>query len=465
MNFKILVVDDEAVVRDVIHRVLIKEDYQVDVATSGREALKYLETNIPDLMLLDIRLDDMNGLEVLSEVKRRKLDIIIIMITAYPNVETAVQAMKNGAYDFIQKPFMIEELVLSIRKALETLNLKKEVEALRKLHKDKHSYNKIIGKSAEMEKVLENVKKFGKTDVTVLVEGECGTGKELIAEYIHNSSERFAQPFVRINCGAIPGTLFESELFGYQKGAFTGANKEGKPGLIEQANNGTIFLDEIHAMPAESQVKLLRVLENREYYRVGDPRVHKINIRVIAASNVNLEEEVNSGKFRQDLYFRLNVAGITIPPLRDRKSDIIPLAKYFLTEANKRFGKDIKGLTKEAENVLVSLPLKGNVRELRNMIERVAILSNNSNITEADLILAGIEQEEKSFHLRINLNSDKKNGNVLKMATHKIITKTLEIANGNKTKAAQLLGIPRGTLRHYLNDELHTDRRNTASTI
>jgi len=450
MDFKILIVDDEAVIRNVIQRVLNKEGYQVEVAETGRQALALVGKFMPDLMLLDVVLDDMNGVEVLSEINRRNLDIITIMITAHPNVETAVNAMKKGAYDYIQKPFMIEELVLCIRKALETLKLKKEVEELRKLQMEKNNFTKIIANSPEMQAVLLEAKKYAKTDVTTLIEGESGTGKEIIAEYIHYLSERVAKPFVAINCGAIPQTLLESELFGYQKGAFTGASKEGKQGFIEKANNGTLFLDEINSLPQSAQVKLLRVLENREYYRIGDPVVRKADIRVITACNVSLEQEVNEGNFREDLYFRLNIAKIKIPPLRDRKSDIIPLAKHFLDQSNKVFKKKIIGFNPQAENILLSLHYKGNVRELRNLIEKVVILTSNDKITGEDLALAGIEPGDKSFHIRVRLNSEKQSDNVIQETIKNIILKTLEIAKGNKTKAAELLGIPRGTLRHYL---------------
>jgi DNA-binding NtrC family response regulator len=422
----------------------------LETAASGKEALDALESFQPDLMLLDFYLDDMNALEIMAEAKRRELQTLCVVMTAFPDIEIAVNAMKEGAYDFIQKPFTADSLQLSLDKALETIALKKEVESLRRLHMEKNNSGRIIGDSPEMKHVLHLVERFAKTDVTVLVEGEPGTGKELIAEYIHYSSNRFSKPFVPINCGAIPGTLFESELFGYAKGAFTGASTGGKTGTVERADTGTLFLDEINSMPIDSQVKLLRLLENHEYYRVGDPDVRSVDTRIIAACNTDLEEEVRKGKFRQDLYFRLNIAKVKIPPLRNRRTDTIPLVNYFLAQANDRFGANIKGFTKKALNILLSLPLEGNVRELRNLIERVTILSNSNMITVDDLKLAGIHHGDNSFHIRVELNRDDQEENIIQSATKDIITKTLEIAGDNKTKAAELLGIPRGTLRHHL---------------
>lgn len=450
MNYRILVVDDEEFIRKTIIRNLTPKGYDLKTAASGKEALIALETFQPDLMLLDFYLDDMNAIEIMAEAKRRELQTLCVVMTAFPDIEIAVNAMKEGAYDFISKPFTADSLQLSLDKALETIALKKEVEALRQLHMEKNGSGRIIGDSPEMKHVLHLVERFAKTDVTVLVEGEPGTGKELIAEYIHYSSDRFSKPFVPINCGAIPATLFESELFGYVKGAFTGANSSGKVGTVEKADTGTLFLDEINSMPIDSQVKLLRLLENHEFYRVGDPDVHSVDTRIIAACNTDLEEEVRKGKFRQDLYFRLNIAKVLIPPLRNRRTDTIPLVNYFLAQANERFGANIKGFTKKALNILLSLPLEGNVRELRNLIERVTILANSNVITIDDLKLSGIHHGNNSFHIRVELNREDQEENIIQSATKDIINKTLEIASDNKTKAAELLGIPRGTLRHHL---------------
>lgn len=449
MKYKILIVDDDDDICEMMKRVLINEEYQATTANTGGEALSLLDIFRPDLVLLDIYLDEMNGIDVLCEIKKRYPELLTIMITAHPDIETAVNAMKKGAYDFVQKPFMPAELVLTIKKALETLSLKKEVEALRDLHVKKFDSSNIIRKSAELEKLLQNVREFALTDVTILIEGESGTGKELVAQYIHHLSPLVSKPFVIVNCGAIPINLFESEFFGYEKGAFTGANTAGKSGLLEQAEHGTLFLDEINSMPLSLQVKLLRVLETGEYYRVGDPTIHKIKVRVIAACNADLKEEVKNRTFREDLYFRLNIK-VKVPPLRDRRSDILPLANHFLDQANERYGKKVKGFSTDAKEVLLSLPFRGNVRQLRNLIDRVSILSRNEKITRDDLKLAGATEKGNYFHIRVDLNSDNKNGSVLQAATQQIVNKTLELANGNQTKAAKLLGIPRGTFRHHL---------------
>jgi DNA-binding NtrC family response regulator len=453
MEYKILIVDDDVTTLNLIERLLSEVGYRIQKATQSKEALRKYDLFKPDLVLLDIFLDDMSGIDILSEIKVRNNETLTIMVTAYANVEIAVKAMKMGAYDFIQKPFLNEELVFSVKKALETLNLKKEIDALRKIQMENNNYTKIIGNSPEMQNILDNVVKFARTDVTILLEGECGTGKELVAEFIHYSSQRFAKPYVPINCGAIPQNLLESELFGYSKGAFTGANTTGKPGLLEKANSGTLFLDEINAMPLNSQVKMLRVLENHEYYRVGDPEIRMVDARIIAACNVDLEAEWKAERFRQDLYFRLNVVKIKIPALRDRKSDILPLANHFLAQANDRFEKKINGFTSEAKDILVSASYKGNVRELRNLIERVAILTTGEIITLNDLKNAGIEQADSYFHVRIDLNTEERKTNVVQASLQKIINKTIELAHGNKTKAAQLLGVPRGTLRHQISKQ------------
>lgn len=450
MEYKILIVDDDPTILNLVENLLSEVGYRTQRAAHSKEALQKFDLFQPDLVLLDIYLDNMNGIDILSEIKIRNSAALTIMMTAFANVELAVTAMKMGAYDFIEKPFINEGLILSVKKALETLSLKKEIEALRKIQMEQNHYRKIIGNSPEMQNILENVAKFARTDITILLEGECGTGKELVAEFIHYSSQRFAKPYVPINCGAIPQNLFESELFGYQKGAFTGANTTGKPGLLETANNGTLFLDEINAMPLNSQVKMLRVLENHEYYRVGDPEIRTVNTRIIAACNVDLEAEVKAERFRPDLYFRLNVVKIKIPPLRERKADIIPLASHFLLQANERFEKKINGFTNEAKSALLADSYKGNVRELRNLIERVAILTPGDTITANDLKNAGLEQASNYFHVRIDLNSEDRQINVVQESLQKIINKTLELAHGNKTKAAQLLGVPRGTLRHRI---------------
>ncbi|MBN1350270.1 sigma-54-dependent Fis family transcriptional regulator [candidate division KSB1 bacterium] len=450
MEFKILVVDDESYIRDLLNRILSGENYTVDLACDSREAISKIMRFEPDLILLDIRLGETNGIDLLRVIREKYPDILVIMITAYPKIDLAVSAMKIGAYDFIEKPFRQEHLILTIEKALNTLKLKKEVQELRALNMMSGKLVNIVGNSPEMQEALSDASKFADTDLNILLEGESGSGKELVAKFIHNHSKRKHKPFVALNCGAFPETLFESELFGHAEGAFTGSMKGGKIGYVEQADSGTLFLDEVSEMPLSIQAKLLRLLENREYYSVGNSKLKYANIRIIAASNRKMEEAVRDHLFREDLFYRLTTARIKLPALRERKSDIMPIAKFLLDQANMQYGKKIQGFTSEAEQVLKFFPWKGNVREMKNVIERVALLTNNTIITPADLTLAGIEADENAFHIQVKLNMKNINGNVLQTAIHSIIRKTLDITHGNKSLAAKYLGIPRGTLRHHL---------------
>jgi len=298
--------------------------------------------------------------------------------------------------------------------------------------------------------VLSLVRTFAQTDITVLIEGESGTGKELVAEYLHYLSPRYAQPFIALNCGAVAKNLIESELFGYEKGAFTGADRTGHIGFIQRSDGGTLFLDEVAELSEEAQVKFLRVLERGEFYRVGGTKLSRVNLRVIAASNSPLDVAVEEGRFRSDLYYRLNVAHIELPPLRERRGDIIQLAKFFMDEFNRKFGRQIRGFTKAAEEALMSYTWPGNVRELRNIIERVSLLSSNPVIDAGDLALAKLNGQQGEG-LFVNLNIDlNKTTNAIREANYQLIQKILEITSGNKAQAARLLGIPRGTLRYHL---------------
>jgi DNA-binding NtrC family response regulator len=343
-----------------------------------------------DLLLLDLRLGSMDGLEVLRQVKEKRPDQLVIMVTGFANVASAVEAMKRGAHDYIQKPFNVDELKLAVQKGLQTLVLQKEVEELRQRQMQKNKFEKIIGNSQEIRKVLTLVETFAKTDITVLIEGESGTGKELVAEYLHYLSPRFARPFIALNCGAVAKNLLESELFGYEKGAFTGADRTGHIGFIERSDGGTLFLDEVAELSEEAQVKFLRVLERGEFYRVGGTKLNQVNLRVIAAANKPLDVACDEGRFRRDLYYRLNVARIVLPPLRERQSDVPQLARFFMDKFNQKFGRQLQGFTPAAEQALMAYPWPGNVRELRNIIERVALLSNRDVIDVHELTLANI---------------------------------------------------------------------------
>jgi len=449
MNFRILIVDDEQIIRRSINLIFKKMPYLIDAVESGSEALELLNKQKFDLILLDINLNDINGIEILKKVKQQFPEIIVIMITGFATVESAIEAMKAGAYDYIKKPLNAAELQQLVANTLETLRLKKEVEELRQRQMEKNKFNKIIGNSDEIQQVLSLVKTFAQSNTTILIEGESGTGKELIAEYTHYQSPRYAKPYVALNCSAVPRDLLESELFGYEKGAFTGASKMGKTGLLEKADSGTLFLDEVSELPLDAQVKLLRVLENGEFYRVGSPQLRKVDLRIIAASNVPLKELVDHGRFRNDLYYRLNIAKIELPPLRDRRSDIIPLTKYFIDHFNQKFGKRVKGISSDVEDTLLAHPLRGNVRELRNLIERVMLLTNDDIIGLENFETVRIPSLENSFNIYVKLNTNL-NGNVLHRTSYEVIRKTLELSKNNKSQAASLLGIPRSTLRFYL---------------
>jgi DNA-binding NtrC family response regulator len=450
MHWRVIVIDDDASISRSIKRILEAGAFKVSTADTGDKGLKLLEKSPFDLVLLDLRLGHMDGLEVLREIKDKNPEQLVIMVTGFANVASAVEAMKRGAYDYIQKPFSTDELKLSVEKAVQTVSLQKEVIELRQRQMEKNKFDKIIGDSREIKKVLSLVRTFAGTDITVLVEGESGTGKELVAEYLHYLSSRYAKPFVALNCGAVAKNLIESELFGYERGAFTGADRAGHIGFIERSDGGTLFLDEVAELSEEAQVKFLRVLERGEFYRVGGTKLCRVDLRVVAASNSPLDKAVDEGRFRQDLYYRLNVAHIILPPLRERKSDIVQLAKFFLDKFNRKFGRQIHGVTTAAEDALVCYDWPGNVRELRNVVERVALLSNSPYIDAKDLALANIAPtpgDGTRINISIDLDEAK---NAVREADYQLIQKVLEITSGNKTHAARLLGIPRGTLRYHL---------------
>jgi DNA-binding NtrC family response regulator len=373
---RILVVDDEQLIRWSIEQNLKKQGYDAVTAENGEIALKIVCEEQPDLILLDIQMPGMNGLEVLEKVKEIDEDIVVIMVTAQGGLETAVNAMRMGAYDYINKPFDFDELAIVIRKALETSYLRREVAGLRSEHIKIGSPN-IVGASKHMKNVLAMMDKVAKSEATtVLVQGESGTGKELVAKWIHYKSNRADKPFVAINCAAVPANLLESELFGHEEGAFTDA-KSTKKGLFELADGGTIFLDEIGDMDIGMQAKLLRFLEDRTFRRVGGAKVLSVDIRIISATNKDLLKAIEGKSFRNDLYYRLQVIPIFLPPLRERREDILPLANHFIGNFNREFNKHVKGISSMAEKMLVEYHWPGNIRELKNVIERAIILGND----------------------------------------------------------------------------------------
>lgn len=450
MKPSILIVDDDEVMRETLLEVLKKSGYEVYVEGSGSGALSTIKKNIIDLILLDMKLPDIDGIEVLKKIKEFDTDILVIMMTAYSDVQTAVSAMKSGAYHYINKPFELEELRLLIEKGLETQSLINEVRRLRHQQREEGQNSHIYGVSPQIQYIRELIGMISKTNKTsVLIQGESGTGKELAANAIHYNSRRANKPFMKINCSAIPDTLLESELFGYEKGAFTDA-KTTKKGLFELADGGTLFLDEIGEMKPYLQSKILRVIENQIFMRIGGEREIKVDVRIITATNRDLESLVKEGAFRKDLYYRLKVMVIEMPPLRDRAEDILLLSNLFIEANNKEYGKNVKGLTEEAKKLLVQYHWPGNVRELKNVIERAMILTDQEYISPKFLPFE-IRQDEKG---KIMEGKSPKNSifelpEVISLEEMEKIylSNVLKKLAWNKSKASKILGISRATLR------------------
>lgn len=429
---KILIADDDAVIRDIFKKAL-ENEYEILLATNGSEAMEKIEQEMPDLVLLDIRMPPPDGMEILRNLKNR-YDIPAIMITAVKDVKTAVEAMKLGAFDYLVKPFELDEVKLCIKRALENRDMRRELEQLRREVKEKYGFKNIIGSSPAMKQVFELMSKVLDNDITVLIEGESGTGKELVARAIHYNGSRRKGPFIAIDCGAIPENLLESELFGYEKGAFTGA-VASKPGKIELANGGTLFLDEISNLKPDLQSKLLRILEEKKIYRLGGVKPIEVDVRIIAATNVDLEEMVKAGKFREDLFYRINVFKIKLPPLRERKEDIPLLVQHFVKLYARSFSKSVKGVTPAAMQRLLSYDWPGNVRELENLIQRAVILCDGDYIDEDAL---QIPTRSRQMGLA---------GKSLDEIEKEAILETLKMTGGNISQAARILGITRKTLR------------------
>ena len=436
---KILVVDDDRNILKLLRMRLEANGYQVFAAAQSQEALEIVENEAIDLALVDLKLDGENGIDLTKDLHQINPVIPVIILTAFGTVKTAVEAMRKGAYSYLTKPFDNDELLLQIKNCLDKSKLLVEVENLRGIVKEKYGFDNIIGKSEKMKTVLELVAQAAETDSIVCISGESGTGKELIARYLHLAGDRGDGPFVPINCAAIPETLMESELFGYEKGAFTGASKT-KKGLFVQAHNGTLFLDEISDMSLSMQAKVLRVLEKAEFYPLGGGKTIQVDVRVIVASNKNLEEEVEKGNFRDDLFYRINVIRIALPPLKERKEDILLLAKHFLSKFSQKMKKEIVGFTPGALKKMMHYHWPGNVRELEHMIESAVAMSLQNVITE-DLILQSYKLEEeglKSFK-QAKLDFEKN-----------YLIQLVEIAQGNVTQAAMLAGKHRADLYELL---------------
>jgi DNA-binding NtrC family response regulator len=447
---KILVVEDNRDMQFLLSSILEEEGYETTLAGDGNQAVREFTRFAPDLVLLDIRLPGMDGMQVLEETRRKDEKALIIMLTAYGDVKSAVRAIKTGAYDYITKPFDNEELLLTIRRALEAGRLSKEVATLRKRLGERDAGAiavALVGESPKVRQVLQRVAAVAATNVTVVLQGESGTGKELIARLIHQESPRRDKSFVAIDCGAIPDTLVESELFGYEKGAFTGAEGK-KEGKFELTDGGTLFLDEITNLPEAAQTKLLRVIQEKRIQRLGSKKDIKIDVRIVAATNLDLAESVKQGRFRSDLYYRLNEFPILLPPLRERREDIPTLVQRFLAEALQEFGKAARNFSVEAMKSLLEYPWPGNVRQLKNVVRMSVLLAESDTIGKAHLTLESPQENPpvSSRELETGASLHSLGRKALSKTERDLIVETLKNAGGNKTKAAKALKIDRTTL-------------------
>jgi len=445
-QINILLVDDEEPIREALLLLLKSADYRISGCGSGQEAVRHLENEQFDIVITDLFLPDITGIDILKKAKELSPAIEVILITGHASAETAVRAMKEGAFDYITKPLNIEELRVIISKAIEKQQILSENISLKKQLRDKYEFSNIIGSSPAMQKVFSRITKVIKTDSTVLILGDSGTGKELIAKAIHSNGPRRDKPFIAVHCGAIPENLLESELFGHTKGAFTGAIRD-KMGKFEAANHGTIFLDEIATLPMHLQIKLLRILQEQEVERIGSNKQIKLDVRIISATNVNLEEEVKKGAFRDDLFYRLNVIPVILPPLRDRVEDILPLVRHFLAKYCKEMDRPLMNIAKEALIALEVYQWPGNVRELENVVERTVALTEGDQITLSDLPsnITKSYSEQEELPTRVTLRGVDL-GKVLTDIEQKMISDALSLSDGVKARAAALLNLNRTTL-------------------
>ncbi len=442
---KILIVEDEKSMREVLGILLEGEGYDVTLAAGGIDGISLLNKDIFDMVITDINMPKVNGFEILKKVRETSPDTLVIMITAFGTTESAIEAMQLGAYDYIHKPFKIDEIRLVVKKALEKRKLSEEVSILREKIKTTYEFGNIFWKNPKMQELLGIIPRIAQSNSNVIITGESGTGKELVATAVHNLSPRKGKKFIDINCAAFPEGLLESELFGHMKGAFTGA-AYNKQGLFEIADGGSVFLDEICEMSINLQAKLLRVLENSTFRRVGGTADIKVDVRIISATNKDIKEEISAGRFREDLYYRLNVVPLHIPPLRERKEDIPLLVEHFL----KKFSFAERKVSPQVMKLFMEYPWKGNVRELENVIERIALLTDKGEITIED-----VPNEILMFSGGAEYTSDiTKDGvdldGIIEGMEKKYLLNALKITNGNKTEAAGLLNLSFRSLRHRL---------------
>ena len=443
-NRVVLVVDDEKNQREMLVGFLVKKGYQAMGCQNALEALSIIKEQPVDLVLTDHQMPEMTGHELLTQIKRINPEILVILFTAYGTVETAVKAMQEGAYHYLTKPVDLQELTVILKKGTEYLHVREENRELRKILQERFSFDQIVSASSQMEEVLNLVTRVAPTDTTVLIRGESGTGKELIAQAIHFHSQRANRPLIKVNCAALPETLLESELFGHEKGAFTGALNLRR-GRFEEAEGGSIFLDEIGDISLSTQSKLLRVIQEKSFQRLGSNKTIQANCRILAATNRDLEKSIQEGTFREDLYYRLNVVPIFIPPLRERKEDIPKLIEHFLEKFGLKCHKPIKGLTREARDGLLKYNYPGNIRELENIIERAVVLTRHDVIDEDDLPI----QMRPAPAEEMPIEKDH-SGNQLEITERKLIMRALENNEWVQTRAAEELGISERVLRYKM---------------
>ncbi len=452
LRFHLFIVDDEPTIREGISLAL-GSAYQISEFANAEDALAALEETSPDLVLMDIGLPGMNGIDALARIKKTNPHVLVVMISAYEDVDGVIRSMKLGAHDYVVKPLKMDQLELTIDNALETIRLRKEVQALQAQNL-RENMPLFIGESNAIQNVMDLIQRVSRSaDTPVLIEGETGTGKELLASAIHFHSPVFRGPFVAVNCAAIPKELVESELFGYRGGAFSGAREAGKTGLVESAHNGTLFLDEIGDLSPDAQAKLLRFLESGEFYRVGETRPTRVAVRLVSATNRDLTAMMQTERFREDLYFRLGVIKIQVPSLNERPEDILPLAKYYLNHFNTKFDTRFNGLSAEAEQALCAHRWTGNVRELKNLIERATLTSRNEKLTSHDLGLEGrLENTQDPASWLQRLPDLPPTGLDLPQTMEQIerhfIHEALKLSRSNESQAARLLGLNHHTFRY-----------------
>ncbi|MGC9194150.1 MAG: sigma-54-dependent transcriptional regulator [Syntrophobacteraceae bacterium] len=452
---KILVVDDEDFIRQNLDRILREEGYRTAGAKDGEQALEFLKDASFDLVFLDLRLPDISGIEILKKIKESDPDLLVIVMTGYASVESAVEALKCGAYDYIKKPFKADVIKLIVKLALETQSLKREVFSLKKQRETVLGSRSFIAESPAMKDVLMQVREVARhAETTVLITGETGTGKDLVARSIHNLSARANRPFIEVNCATLPVNMLESELFGHESGAFTGARGR-KIGLFEAAGSGTVFLDEMGEIELGLQAKLLRVLEDKKIRRLGGTQLHEIDVRIVAATNQDLRQAIKAGRFREDLFYRLHIVPIHVPPLRQRPEDILALSNHFLHEYARKFSRAFQSFAEDAQGLLLSYRWPGNVRELRHVVERICIM-HDGKVLGPELLPRELAQQAHDSHSAVDPIVFPIPGEGLKLDemidrfTLHLIEKVMKSAEGNISRAAKMLGIPRTTLRYKL---------------